>query len=123
MTNNRIRVLFAMWAMLIVSLSLVPLKMKFHLGTTGRWHNAGHFFVFFVAAILAFQMMNGIYEKLLCCVGVAAIAFTTEWVEKVAYHIPYEWRDIRFDCTGILCGVLLMLWLPPTPSRVAKRTA
>jgi hypothetical protein len=108
-TDKFVRVLFTVWIMLIVSLSLVPLKVKFHLGTTGRWHNAGHLVMFFVATVLACRMVNSVYSKLAGCVGLVGIAFTMEWVEKVSYHIPYEWRDVRFDCTGILCGVLLLL--------------
>ena len=117
------RFLFALWIMLIVSLSLVPLKVKLHLGTMGRWHNAGHFLVFFVATLLACRMVNGVYAKLLCCMGVAGVAFTMEWVEKIGYHIPYEWRDIRFDCTGILCGILLMVLPSMMSSSSVKRPA
>jgi hypothetical protein len=114
-TDKFVRILFAFWVMLIVSLSLVPLKVKFHLGTTGRWHNAGHLFMFFVATFLACRMVNNVYSKLTGCVALVGVAFTMEWVEKVSYHIPYEWRDVRFDCTGILCGILLLL-LPPVAS-------
>jgi hypothetical protein len=121
MANKFIYLLFALWLAAIVSLSLVPLKLKLHLGTTGRWHNVGHFFMFLVAALLACRLANSVYGKLLCCVGVAALGFTMELVEKFAYHIAYEWGDARVDCAGVLCGILLLLLLPQGLSSSVER--
>jgi hypothetical protein len=117
------RIVFGLWVVLIVCLSLVPLKTKFHFGTTGRWHNAGHVFMFFVATLLACRLFSGFYAKLLGCVGVLGIALMMEWVEMVSYHIPYEWSDIRVDGIGILCGTLLMLLPPAISSSSVKHTA
>ena len=123
MTNKLTAVFFVLWVAAIVSLSLVPLKVKFHLGTTGRWHNVGHFFMFLVATLLACRLVSSVYGKLLGCVGVAAIGFIMELVEKFAYRIPYEWSDVRVDCAGVLCGILLLLLLPNGLSRSLERTA
>jgi hypothetical protein len=123
MTNKFTYVFFVLWVAAIVSLSLVPLKMKLHLGTTGRWHNVGHFFMFVVATLLACRLVSGLYGKLLCCAGVAAIGFIMELVEKFAYHIAYEWGDVRVDCAGVLCGILVLLLLPQGLSSSEERTA
>jgi hypothetical protein len=123
MTNKFTYVFFVLWVAAIVSLSLVPLKVKFHLGTTGRWHNIGHLFMFLVATLLACRLTKSVYGKLLCCVGVAAIGFIMELVEKFAYRIPYEWSDVRVDCAGVLCGILVLLLLPEGLSSSVERTA
>ncbi len=79
--------------------------------------------MFLVAALLACRLASGVYGKLLCCVGVAAIGFTMELVEKFAYRIPYEWGDVRVDCAGVLCGILVLLLLPQGLSGSVERTA
>jgi hypothetical protein len=123
MTDRFTRVLFLLWVAAIVSLSLVPLKVKFHLGTTGRWHNMGHLFMFLVATLLACRLANSVYGKLLCCAGVAGLGFIMELVEKFAYRIPYEWSDVRVDCAGVLCAILVLLILPEGFSTSVERTA
>ncbi|HMF74273.1 MAG TPA: hypothetical protein VK604_01290 [Bryobacteraceae bacterium] len=123
MSNKSVRILFAIWLLIITCLSLFPLKLKVHLGTVGPWHNTGHLLVFVLTTVLACWTVSGIYARLLCCIGVAGIAMTLEWLETLRYHNPYEWRDVGSDTAGILIGFLVMLLLPAGSSAGVKRAA
>lgn len=120
MSQKLTRVLFALWVLLTVALSLAPLNIKFRLGTVGPWHSTGHALIFIVTTVLACWTVTGVYARLLCCVGVTGIAMALEGMEKVKYRIAYEWQDVRADSIGIFIGFLLMLWLQSASSTVKR---
>jgi peptidoglycan/LPS O-acetylase OafA/YrhL len=116
-----LRTLISAWVFLIIGLSFLPFAIKMRL-TIGPFHNAGHFFVFLVGALLACWETNSANSRLLRCAGLLVLALILEGVEKImTYKNPFEWRDIAFDCIGILAGLLSSYLLPMRST--AKRTA
>lgn len=110
------RTFFALWLLLIVGLSLLPFKLKLGF-TISRLHNAGHFLVFFVAAVLGCWGRRDISSRLLRMMGLVVLAIAIETAEKLAtIRNPFEWGDLALDCAGVLCGLLLSFVLPSRPA-------
>jgi hypothetical protein len=107
-----VRTLFAAWLLLILALSLMPFKLKLSF-TIGRWHNAGHFLVFLVAAVLGCWRVRDVSSRLWRVLALVGLAIAIETGEKLAtIRNPFEWGDLALDAAGVLCGLLLSLVLP-----------
>jgi glycopeptide antibiotics resistance protein len=93
------------WLALVVALSLIPLPFKVELGTTGSFHKAGHFAIFFVTAALLCWNTAKLHLKLLQAVLAVVLAMTLEWLEVIFYHAAFEWKDVFVDSCGVLLGM------------------
>jgi hypothetical protein len=105
------RVLVPIWLALLVSIFLAPWYVKLHLRTAGVRHDAGHFWVFLVTALLLSADASRLYSRTLrCCAGVL-VAFSVEAMEAAYFHFRFEWHDVWVDSAGVSAGlILLTLW-------------
>jgi hypothetical protein len=99
------------WFCFIAVISLMPLKVKYRVGTMGMFHNPGHFVAFLVASILLCRAAVNGKQRLVGCAEVCLFAVLMEVLEWAVYHNPLEWRDIFVDLAGAFLGVAVVaLW-------------
>ena len=109
------RVIAPLWLAFVVAMSMMPLKLKDRVGTTGILHIPGHFFVCLITAILLCRTAKSSTGPLLRCVGMLM-----EVLETVAFHNSLEWRDMVIDFLGAASGLVILKMLPLAPGRSGK---
>jgi hypothetical protein len=103
------RFILVLWLLFITALSLVPLEVKYRLGTMGNLHNFGHLAIFLVTAVLMCWNASSTPARLLRCCGALLVAMLLEALEKIVYHNAYEWSDVAIDAAGVMVGFLLVM--------------
>ncbi len=103
------RFLTLLWLAVVAAVSMMPLKLKYRVGTTGVFHDPGHFLIFFATTLLLCRTAPG---RLVRCAGVCAFAVAMEILEWVIYHNHFEWRDVLVDLLGVAIGFLVVSVLP-----------
>jgi peptidoglycan/LPS O-acetylase OafA/YrhL len=103
-----LRTVLLIWVLFVVGLSMLPLQAKFMLGTMGRWHTAGHFFVFLITALLAAWPSPALVKRALAAGSVLLFGVFLEMSEVVVYHNRFEWKDVATDACGTVGGLLLL---------------
>lgn len=107
-TRSRgLRVGAALWLLIILVISVMPLGMKNSLHTVGRLHDALHFLAFFIAAFLMTLGAPGWRSRLMRGMAAFIFALTTEYLERTLYLHVFEWGDVRIDALGIVAGLLV----------------
>ncbi len=101
------RVVSFVWILVIVVLSLVPIRVKDLLHTRGHWHFAFHFAAFFASAVLFCWSSRGRRNRATLSSGLFLLALTVEWLEVVLYHARFEWEDVAMDAAGVIAGWLV----------------
>lgn len=102
------RIGFLVWLVVVVCVSLSPFEVKSHIHSTGRYHNFYHLIAFLGSMILLGWNARSLTGRLSAALAVVGIAFGTEFLERVQFRNPFEWRDIGSDCTGVLLGYLVV---------------
>lgn len=102
------RVVVVIWLAFVAAISLMPLRLKYRVGTTGILHNPGHFFIFFITAILVCRTALSPAARVLRWMGVCGFAVALEILERVAYHNSMEWRDVLVDFLGAAVGLAVL---------------
>jgi hypothetical protein len=105
------RFILVLWLLFITALSLVPLEVKYRLGTMGSMHSFGHLAIFVVTAVLMCWNAGSVSARLLRCCGALLVAMLLEALEKVVYHNAYEWSDVAIDAAGVLIGFVLVTFI------------
>ncbi|MGC2657817.1 MAG: hypothetical protein WA324_07550 [Bryobacteraceae bacterium] len=116
--NQVMRYGIVTWIILIVVLSLSPLKVKALLGTQGLLHNWGHLSVYLVTAALICWNAEGLSLRLFRCLGVILFAVALEILEAVLYRVPFEWKDVFLDLAGVVLGVATVTIVRPKVPRL-----
>jgi hypothetical protein len=96
--------LITIWLAFVFALSLAPYEVKYHFGTKGALHDAGHVGIFFITAILLCWNAEGVGRKLFRCFLAFCVVFASEGLEKLVYHDRFEWNDVAMDTGGVLVG-------------------
>lgn len=105
------RLVVFLWLAFVAAISLMPLKLKSSVGTTGTLHNPGHFLIFVATALLLCRTARNWNTRLLRWACVCIFAGAMEFLEWVTYHNPFEWRDVLVDSLGATLGLLVVsLW-------------
>ena len=97
-----------LWLLAILLLSLLPLRFKLFLGTTGALHSWGHYTVFFITSLLAIRGVEPRRNQIVRACLVAAFGLLLELSEVLIYHNSFEWHDLLVDALGVLTGLLLL---------------
>jgi hypothetical protein len=106
------RIAVSLWLVLVTMISLAPFDVKYELGANGRFHDSGHFFIFFVTIILVCWTAGNVSSKLLRFLGVCCVAILQEALETVIYHNRFEWRDVLIDTFGAAIALVVASVLP-----------
>ena len=105
------RKLLILWLALVASLSLAPFRIKEALGTTGLYHNCGHFLVFLLTGAMVLIDAPTRTSRIRRFAFVILFSAATEGLESVIYSNVFEWRDFVVDCTAIAVSPLVPLTL------------
>ncbi len=97
-----------LWIVAVVVLSLMPLKFKLLLGTTGPWHSWGHYFAFLITILIAASHIRQRTRQLWIGALTFLFASVMEGSEVIVYHNAFEWHDVLIDGLGILTGLVLL---------------
>jgi hypothetical protein len=92
----------------IAFLSAAPLPVKHFLGTTGVFHNSGHFAVFAVSEVMLLADAATSFSRVRRSLFLLAFASATELLEAVLYHNRVERFDLFIDYMGISVSALLL---------------
>ena len=109
------RQVLSLWIAAVIVLSLMPLKFKLLLGTTGYWHSWGHYLVFFITTLVAACKTRLRINQVWIGSLVVLFGIAVEVSEVLVYHNHFEWHDVLIDTLGVLSG-LCMLQLPAARS-------
>jgi hypothetical protein len=111
--SSKVRVAFrfvvAIWAVLLIALSISPLSFKLRIHSQGAFHDFGHYTVYGATAILLWVMTKRTLSRFLAFAGGVGFAFGQEWIENVIYHAGFEWNDVRTDLAGLASGLFLVI--------------
>lgn len=107
------RIIVPLWLAFVTAISMMPLRLKDRVGTTGVLHLPGHFTIFLITAVLVCRNATSSGSRLLRCIGVCCFGATIEILEWAAYHHRMEWRDVLVDALGALIGVAALSIFPP----------
>jgi hypothetical protein len=103
-----VRPLSVLWVLLIVALSLAPLRFKQLIGTTGAWHSWGHFFAFFIMVMLLSWNARAWSSCAIAAGATFLAAVVCEKLEVALYHPRFEWRDLWTDTAGLVAGLAVL---------------
>ena len=103
------RPLILLWLAFVTVISMMPLRLKSRVGTTGLFHTPGHFLIFFVTSMLLCRTEN---RRLLRWTAVCAFALGLEILEWRIYRNEFEWRDVLVDIMGAAMGLLVISVFP-----------
>jgi hypothetical protein len=95
-----------LWFGTLTILSLMPLRAKNWLQTTGRWHQQMHVSAFLIAGLLIFNDNRRDFPR---AAGLVVFCGAIEWLQTLFYGHPFEWRDLFNDCMGIILALLLTI--------------
>ncbi len=97
-----------LWIAGLALLSFLPVQGKKDLHTKGRFHSAGHFAFFMVAAVLLAMSVRRARSRvaMLCLTGLFGVA--VEFTQHVVNHMRVEWNDIYVDLLGVALGGALV---------------
>lgn len=112
------RFVIPLWLAFVTAISVMPLKLKYRVGTTGVLHNPGHFLVFLITSILVCKGAVNPISRLFRWAGVCCFAVTMEILEWYLYHNRMEWRDVLVDFSGTVLGLAVISFLPVTATRI-----
>lgn len=101
-----------LWLAFVTFLSLMPLKYKYRAGTTGAFHNPGHFLIFVVTMILLCWHSPNFGSRFLRWIGICCFAIMIEILEWITYHNGMEWKDVRVDVFGAAIGLAVVTVIP-----------
>ncbi len=111
------RFVVPLWLTFVTAISLMPLKLKYRVGTTGVLHNPGHFVVFLVTSVLVCRSVANPGSRLLRWMGVCCFALAVEFLECLTYHNRMEWHDVLVDFFGAAIGLAILSMFPGTSNR------
>ena len=97
----------------IAVFSLLPSKDRqflHFLGTGGTFHAMGHLFTFGCLGGVAIGVSRSARWSVALIAGVLLFGWGIEMADHLLYHDWMEWRDVRIDSIGTLCGGFLV-WL------------
>ena len=106
------RLVIPLWLAFVTAISMMPLKLKYRVGTTGILHNPGHFLVFSITAILLCRTATNPGSRAVRFTGVCCFAIIMETLEWVIYHNRMEWRDVLIDFFGAAAGLAVLSIFP-----------
>lgn len=112
------RYVVPLWLAFVTTISMMPLKFKYRLGTTGSLHAPGHFLVFLITSILVCRTRQTPASRLLRLIGVCFFAFVLEILEWATYHHRMEWGDVLVDFCGAFLGLAVLSILPAPSTHV-----
>ena len=112
------RLIISLWLAFVIAISMMPLKLKYRVGTTGVFHTPGHFVVFLITSILVCRNAPNSGSRLLRWAGVCCFAVALEILEVGMYHNRMEWRDVLVDVLGAAAGLALLSTFPAPSARV-----
>jgi hypothetical protein len=104
-----LRLLFVIWVLLVIAVSITPLSFKLRLHTTGVYHNLGHYVVYTFTGIFLWIVAKRWLGRILAFAFGVALALGQEWAENRLYHAGFEWKDVKNDIAGLVTGFALML--------------
>jgi hypothetical protein len=101
------RTLFTvLWYAACLSSSVTPgWKAQFH--THEHHHGSLHIVIFFLTELITLALGLFGLRPVASSFAVIALAFATEWLQKVVYMIGFEWKDVAVDIAGILTAALI----------------
>ncbi len=111
------RPLSLLWIVAVVLLSFLPLRFKLAFGTTGPWHNWGHFLVFTTTVLVLCWNPKPRLQQSLRVLAILLFGIALEYGEVLIYHNIFEWHDVLIDCLGAFAGMFVLRGL----QRVALR--
>jgi hypothetical protein len=113
---NGPRTWFLAWIVAVTALSLLPLDLKYAIGTKGALHDAGHVAAFAITTLLYLGWRRPLPGRLWMLLRIVAFAFVLEAAQSTFFHNHFEWRDIATDSLGIaVAAVLYILRAKPGP--------
>jgi glycopeptide antibiotics resistance protein len=104
-----VRLLFLAWLLLVMAVSLGPLKLKVTLRTVGTLHNAIHVAVFILTAVVGLLTPKTSLSRSSRICLLVLFCFLLELIQAFLYHNRYEWRDLYFDSLGLCFGWIAMI--------------
>jgi hypothetical protein len=102
--GSRRCVLFLLWVLVVVALSISPLAIKQRLHTVGHLHYGGHFFVFALTAAAVLWNTPPLRSQILRSGMVVLLGVALEAAEVIVYHSRWEKRDLLVDTAGAAAG-------------------
>lgn len=96
-----------LWIAAVAALSLLPLDLKYALGTKGALHDAGHLAAFAVTALLYLNWRRPPLGRIWIGWPIAAFAVALEAAQTTFFGNQFEWRDIVTDLLGIALAVVV----------------
>jgi len=117
-TDRRLRMV-AVWILVVLLVSLLPLPLKHFLKTHGRFHNGAHFCAFLITVLVVCWGRSNTWIAR-SCAGAIAFAFLIEGAQTAIYHNDFEWRDILIDSLGAVAGGVLFFAIGRSASRVER---
>ncbi len=113
-----LRLIIPLWLVLLVSLSLAPDDLKYHLGTKGPFHYAGHFIAFTLTGLLFCWTSSSFKLRLVHAVAACCVALCLEALESWFYGNRLEWIDVLVGCLGVALGFAIpaILQIVRTPA-------
>lgn len=106
------RAAVVIWLVFVTAISVAPFEVKWELGAKGRFHDAGHFLVFFVTAMLTCWTAANSASRIVRLLAVCGVALLQEALETAIYHNPFEWRDVLVDTLGAVAAFAILSVLP-----------
>jgi hypothetical protein len=101
--------LLVLWLTLVACVSLSPWRVKEVLGTMGRFHNLGHFFVFLLTGAMILAGAPASTSRVRRLAFIILFSAATEGLESFIYFNKFEWTDFFIDCAAIAISPLVLL--------------
>lgn len=103
--HRRLKWVSAVWLVLLVIGSMLPLHAKMAIGTIGPAHDAVHVAAFASTAVILMLWANSKVQELGLATAVFAIGVLIEMAQKLLSGDVLESADIRADFLGVLIGL------------------
>ena len=106
-TRSSLRRAGAAWIVLVVALSLQPVRVR--ATSHGAGHLVLHIVLFGLAAVVPLLLSGNRTQEAARALYVFGLACAVEIAQSRIYHYhPPEWRDIEIDGIGILIAFLVI---------------
>lgn len=112
--------LCAVFLVLLVGGSFIPLAWKVQIGTHGPLHRKVHVLAFAACGIVACLSARNWFSRLWRAAGLVFIALGIEVLQSLLFGDRFEWSDVTADATGTAAALLLTQALALHSSRIGE---
>src|SRR3954447_7238697 len=105
-TGRNVVVVLVLVGLAVGAVSLLPLRIKNAVGTTGAFHGLGHLTAFALIAAITVNLAQNFTRVVTLCLAVLSYAVVLEMLEALVYGSPFELYDVRTDAIGIIFGAV-----------------